>query len=170
MKSFHENLLEAVMRRVKSSEQLDQWLCGESMVVFELSGLRGVYCGNSMLRLDGGGIVNLDPTKITGASFKLIIRSEDAELAFREIEGKVVDLTNQITALSGELQKSGEELDDALGRESEFNDKLDALQAEMKETLETVVTDQTEQPFDMKEEPAETEGFSDETKDKAGIE
>ncbi len=194
MRNFHENLVNAVLKHVKSGEQLDQWLRGDSMVVFEIGAQRGVYVGNGMLRLEtGGGLIDLDPGKVTGARFQLIIREEDAELAFKGMldaketaEANLAAVTRELRALqedsANQIEKLNSELTAAGDRESAFNAELDKLQEEQfgtevepdpgsgsEDTVSEKNSELSNGPLAIETAGDGTTGFSDDTKAKAGI-
>jgi hypothetical protein len=161
MKSYHEKLMDAILRNVKEVPLLDEWFKGNTIVKFGLGVQSGLYVGNGMLRSDAGGTINLDPSKITGIYFENIIREEDAELAFKDIKEKNQDLQADVSKLRTELQVQSDRFAESFAdMESEL-----ALAGER----EVELMKRLEVPEAETHLSEGTEGFTDDTKEKAGI-
>jgi len=152
MRNFHENLMAMVLKHTKERTLIDAWFQGKVFCKFALGTRVGSYVGSQMMRLDTGGTIDFDPTKITGVIFENIIREEDAEIAFRSLTDENSDLRNQVaelTALVGEL-----------------NQGIDDAQKKSLELIDEVVTSEN---LEMKRDFG-AEGFSEETVEKVGLE
>jgi hypothetical protein len=191
MKSYHEKLMDAVIKNVKEVPLLDEWFKGNTVVKFNLGATSGMYVGSSLLRSDAGGTINLDPSKITGVYFETIIREEDAELAFKGIKEKNQDLQADVARLRGELSKMTDqfqknftemESEMAMGAEREIGLKkeLEATcerEVLLHKKLQAYETDPGQGSSDTVKQPSEpvlsgpegSEGFGNDTKKAAGI-
>jgi len=143
MRNFHENVMKAVLKHTKEVALIDAWFQGIVVCKFAIGSKVGTYVGNQMMRLDTGGIIDFDPSRITGVLFERIIREDDAEMAFKELTEKNKMLEAQINAL---------------------NDEAQANQMETKDLLETVVTSRN-----LEMERDVSEGLEAETVKAAGL-